>query len=109
MHPRSHHWHIIDYVLVRQRGLHDIRLTRVMRQTSMWSDHRMVPTTIFLAAKPARRVHRAAPFRKLDVAKLKNEAIRSQLQCRTKANDSNSEKHNFTGEAKNKRIPIYKI
>jgi len=80
MHPRSHHWHLIDYVLVRQRDLHDIRLTRVMRPTSMWSDHRMVRTTIFLAAKPARCVHRAAPFRKLDVAELKNEVIRSQLQ-----------------------------
>ena len=29
--------------------------------------------------------------------------------CRTKPNHSNSEKHNFTGEAKNKLFPIYKI
>ena len=35
LHPRSKHWHLIDYVLTRQRDLSDIRLTRVMRPTSL--------------------------------------------------------------------------
>ena len=80
MHPRSKHWHLIDFVLVRQRDLRDVRLTRVMRPTSSWSDHRMVLTTVFLAAKPAKRLHTAAPLKKLDVAKLKDETICSELQ-----------------------------
>ena len=67
MHPHSHHWHLIDYILTRQHDLRDIRLTCMMCPTSMWSDHRMVCTTVLLAAKPAKRVHRAAPFKKLDV------------------------------------------
>lgn len=28
MHPRSKHWHLIDFVLTRQRDLRDVRLTR---------------------------------------------------------------------------------
>ncbi|XP_037773076.1 uncharacterized protein LOC119568612 [Penaeus monodon] len=30
MHPRSKHWHLIDYVLVRQKDLKDVLHTRVM-------------------------------------------------------------------------------
>jgi len=37
MHLRSKHWHLIDYVLVKQRDLRDIRLTRVMRATTIQS------------------------------------------------------------------------
>ena len=51
-----------------------------MRPTSIWSDHRMVLSTVFLATKPARRVHRAAPVRKLDVAKLMSDDVRNELQ-----------------------------
>ena len=39
MRPRSKHWHLIDYVLTRQHNIRDIRLTCVMRPTSIWSDH----------------------------------------------------------------------
>ena len=80
MHPRSKHWHLIDYVLVRQRDLHDIRLTRVMRPTTAWSDHRMVRTTVLLTAKPVQRKHRAAPCKKLDVGKLKCDETCLELQ-----------------------------
>ena len=71
MHPRSKHWHLTDYVLVRQRDLRDIRLTRVMRPTTAWSDHRMVRTSVFLSAKPVKRKHRAVPCKRLDVGRLK--------------------------------------
>lgn len=30
MHPRSRHWHLIDYIIVRQCDLKDIVLTKVM-------------------------------------------------------------------------------
>ena len=42
MHPRSHHWHLIDYVLTRQRDLRDVRHTRAVRGSEAWSDHRLV-------------------------------------------------------------------
>jgi len=76
----SKHWHLIDHVLVRQRDLRDIRLTRFMRPTTEWSDHRIVRTTVLLATKPVKRKHWAAPRRKLDVTKLKPDDIRLALQ-----------------------------
>jgi len=40
----------------------------------------MVLSTVFFATKPVRRVHRAAPVKKLDVAKLKSDDVRNELQ-----------------------------
>ncbi|ESO12108.1 hypothetical protein HELRODRAFT_145221, partial [Helobdella robusta] len=42
MHPRSGHWHLIDYVITRQRNLRNVRLTRAIRATTVWSDHHLV-------------------------------------------------------------------
>ncbi|GFO21617.1 craniofacial development protein 2, partial [Plakobranchus ocellatus] len=42
MHPRSKHWHLLDYVLVRQRDLRDVLHTRVMPSAECHPDHRLV-------------------------------------------------------------------
>ena len=31
MHPRSKHWHLIDYVITRRRDIRDILITRAVR------------------------------------------------------------------------------
>jgi len=31
MHPRSKHWHLIDFVIVRRSDLHDVKTTRAIR------------------------------------------------------------------------------
>ncbi|ESN98217.1 hypothetical protein HELRODRAFT_177084 [Helobdella robusta] len=58
MHPRLGHWHLIDYVIKRQRDLRNVRLTRAIRATTLWSDHRLVKMSIFLLVKPVKRHHR---------------------------------------------------
>ena len=30
MHPRSKHWHLIDYVIVRRKDRQDVRVTKAM-------------------------------------------------------------------------------
>ena len=42
MHPRSKHWHLLDYVITRQKDLNDILDTRVMRGADCATDHNMV-------------------------------------------------------------------
>lgn len=42
MHPRSKHWHLIDYITVRRRDLSNVKHTRSMRGTSLLFDHRLV-------------------------------------------------------------------
>jgi len=39
MHPRSKHWHLLDYVLVKAVDLQDVQITRVMCGAECWTDH----------------------------------------------------------------------
>jgi len=57
-HPRSKHWHLIDYVIVRRRDVKDATLTRVMRVmrgAKCWTDHRLVRATFQLKVRPLAR------------------------------------------------------
>ena len=78
-HPRSKHWHLLDYVITRQRDLSDFHITCVMRGASCWSDHRLVRSVLSLKlAAPRRR--QAVRRKKLDVLKLKAEEFQQQLR-----------------------------
>jgi len=80
IHPRSGHWHLINFVLTRQRDLRNISLTRAIRATTSWSDHRIVRTSVFLTTKAVKRTHKALLMKRLNVAKLKDEATCLALQ-----------------------------
>ncbi|VDL93465.1 unnamed protein product [Schistocephalus solidus] len=42
MHPRSRHWQLLDYVLVRRRDRHDVLVTKAIHNADGWTDHRLV-------------------------------------------------------------------
>ena len=42
MHPLSKHWHLLDYVITRQRDQNDILDTRAMRGADCATDHVML-------------------------------------------------------------------
>ena len=69
MHPRSKHWHLIDYVLARQRDLKDIRHTRVMPSAECHTDHRLVRCKLKLHFKPKPRKG-GPPKKKFKLSKL---------------------------------------
>ncbi|RXN33787.1 craniofacial development 2 [Labeo rohita] len=52
MHPHSKHWHLIDYVLVRQKDRSDVLHTRVMPSAECHTDHRLVRCKLRLHFKP---------------------------------------------------------
>ncbi|XP_032231344.1 craniofacial development protein 2-like [Nematostella vectensis] len=52
MHPRSKQWHLIDFVIVRQRDIQDVHVTRAMREAECWTDHRLVRCTLKLHIAP---------------------------------------------------------
>ena len=59
MHPRSKHWHLIDYVIVRRKDLKDVLITRAMRGADGWSDHRLVRSKLRLViTRPRRAPHK---------------------------------------------------
>lgn len=56
MHPRSKHWHLIDYAIVRQRDISQVHITRVVRGADCWTDYRLVITKLWLRLYPPRRI-----------------------------------------------------
>uniref|UniRef100_A0A0L8FV33 Endonuclease/exonuclease/phosphatase domain-containing protein n=1 Tax=Octopus bimaculoides TaxID=37653 RepID=A0A0L8FV33_OCTBM len=42
MYPRSKHWHLIDYILIRKCDTKDVSSVRVMRRAASWTDHHLV-------------------------------------------------------------------
>ncbi|XP_035672024.1 uncharacterized protein LOC118413014 [Branchiostoma floridae] len=68
-HPRSKHWHLLDYILVRQRDIADVLHTRVMPSADCYTDHRMVRARLRFSIKPP--VKRKGPqMKRLQVDRL---------------------------------------
>ena len=76
MHPRSKHWHLIDYVIVRRKGRQDVRVTKTMCGADCWTDHRLVVSKLNLRIQPVRRPQSKKVPKRLDVSKLKQHSKR---------------------------------
>ena len=76
MHPRSKHWHLIDYVIERRRDRQDVRVTKSMCGADCWTDHRLVASKLNLRIQPVRRPQGKNVPKKLDVSKLKQDSKR---------------------------------
>ena len=76
MHPRSKHWHLIDYVIVRRKDRQDVRVTKTMCGADCWTDHRLVVSKLNLHIQPVRRPQGKKVPKKLDVSKLKQDSKR---------------------------------
>lgn len=52
-HPRSGHWHLIDFIIVRQADAHDVHLTRAMESSdACWTDHRLILSLMNIQIQP---------------------------------------------------------
>ena len=54
MHPRSKHWHLIDYVIVRKKDRQNVRVTKAMCGVECWTDHRLI-SKLNISTQPKRR------------------------------------------------------
>lgn len=71
MHPRSKHWHLLDYVITRKKDRQDVCVTKAMCGAECWTDHRLVISKLRLHIRPKRRPQGKKPPRKLNTSKLK--------------------------------------
>ena len=78
MHPRSKHWHLIEYVIVRRRYLNEVQITRAMRGAECSTDHRLIRSTLRLTVRPPAR--RQKPRHNLNVHAAHNQNIREELR-----------------------------
>ena len=76
MHPRSKHWHLIDYVIVRRKDRQDVRVTKIMCGADCWTNLRIVVSKLNLCIQPARRPQGKKVPKRLDVPKLKQDSKR---------------------------------
>lgn len=80
MHPRSKHWHLLDYIITRHQDLCEILDTRALRGADCWTDHVLLRCKArFIVHKPVRKKPSCIK-RKLDVSRLKCASVVSELQ-----------------------------
>ena len=76
MHPRSKHWHLIDYAIVRRTDRQDVRVTKTMCGADCSTDHRLVVSKLNLRIHPARRPQCKKAPKRIDVSKLNHDSMR---------------------------------
>ena len=95
MHPRSKHWHLIDYIIVGKQHRQDVRVTKAVCGAECWTDHRLIVSKITLQIRPRRRPQGQNTIKRVNVAKLQNAATAERLACDldTKIQDLLIEQH----------------
>jgi hypothetical protein len=79
MHPRSKHWHLLDYVIVRCGDLQNVMVTRAMRGADCMTYHRLLRSKLRMTVRPA---DRPASNRRLNCKALESEDERHELRRR---------------------------
>ena len=72
MHPRSKHWHLIDYAVVRKRDRQDVRVTKSMCGADCWTDHRLIVTKLNIRVQLKRRPQGKKAPKRLNITEIKN-------------------------------------
>ena len=84
MHPRSKHWNQLDFIICKQRDMHDF--TRAMRGAECLTDHLPPRSKMSFQIRRKRRPQGKKPPKKLDVSQTKNPdlvlALQSELSKR---------------------------
>jgi hypothetical protein len=73
MHPRSKHWHLIDYIIIRKTDRQDVRITKAMCGAECWTDHRLVISKMTFNIRAKRRPQGKKTLKRINVSKLKDD------------------------------------
>ena len=79
MHPRSKHWHLIDYLITRAKDNHDVRVTKAMCGADCWTDHRLIISKLKFRIQPPRRPQGKKASKRLNTNKLLLESVSQKL------------------------------
>ena len=79
MHPRSKHWHLIDYIIVRRRDMKDVQVTKAMCGAECWTDHRLILSKLNMHIHPRRRPQGKKANKRLNISKLEQNSVRDNL------------------------------
>lgn len=79
MHPRSKHWHLIDYIIARHADISSVLLTRAMRGAECWTEHRLIIAKLHIKVRPTHRLRKTIK-KQLNCAKLKSTQARDMFR-----------------------------
>ena len=79
MHPRSKHWHLINYVIIRKRDRQDVGFTGAMCGAECWTDHHFIISKLNLHIQPKRHPQGMKTPKCLNISKLKLSCIKQSL------------------------------
>ena len=79
MHPRSRHWHLIDFIIVSSKDRRDVQVTKAKCGADCWTDHRLIVSKTKLHISPMRRPQGQNVLKRLDVAKLKLSTVQQKI------------------------------
>ncbi|XP_071476989.1 craniofacial development protein 2-like [Diadema antillarum] len=96
IHPKSKQWHLIDYVIVRQRDLREVNVTRVMREAESWTDHSLVRTILNLHIVPHHHCQPKLVHTAFNTARLRYPSVLQKFQ--SKLNEKLSVTGPLTGD-----------
>ena len=77
--PRSKHWHLIDYIIVRAKDRQDVRVTKGMCGADSWIDHRLIISKTKLHIQPMRGPQGQKVAKRLNTNKLKLPSVQKEL------------------------------
>ncbi|CAH8616633.1 unnamed protein product [Dicrocoelium dendriticum] len=79
-HPRSGYAHLLDYIIVRQRDMREVRMTCVLRGAECGIDHKLVRTKLYIYFGKSMYCTPAVNRRKLNILSLGTVAKRTELE-----------------------------
>ena len=96
MHPRSRHWHMIDFIITRCRDKMDIHSTRVMRGANCWTEHQMLRSKVAFRIRQKHNRQGTSTLTKLNIAKLSTTSHRESFEQEMDSALAQWEKENST-------------
>ena len=82
MHPRSKHWHQIDFTICRRNDLQDFNITKVMRGAECWTDHRLLRSLVKFRIRPPARKQKKK--KTINISKFHDPTTLEQLHVSTR-------------------------
>ncbi len=83
-HPRSKHWHLLDYIITRRTDRKEVLISRAMRGADCWTDHRMIRAKFQMEIRP--QLKKTPPNTKLNCEALKSKHSVDQLRAQLATN-----------------------
>ena len=79
MHPRSKHWHLLDYFIVKQSDRAEVLDTKAMQGANCGTHHAMIRSKLKIVKRDRYHKTGTKPPRRMNLEKLKHKETQKEL------------------------------